>query len=417
MLGGMLLFYIGFFFILYRRAIAMSRLISTPLQQMNRMVQGIAAGDFRQPPVEHPVIELKQSADGIVEMGCQIERSRSDLETRQAQLRQLFNLNPAALVAIDGHDRILMVNAQFEALTGSPVEAWPGKARDDLWAFMAALCDPEQQPTPELQEQECRIPGKPPIHIHISQTRYEMRLPGDIACLIAINNVSREKELAALKNEFINLASHEMRTPMTSIFGLSELLRNDLLQQEDRQESIEIIHEQARRLVAMNDDFLMINNETEGVVCEHSLMLQELVEATTTDFVAPKGRTAPILKRNTQAIVQADRKRFIKVLGSIIDNAYKYSEAGEVSIEAGVQDDAGRIAVTVRDQSIGIAPENLERVFQRFWREDKSGAVPGSGLGLPLARQLMESMGGSIEISSTPGEGTAVTLWLRGGER
>jgi signal transduction histidine kinase len=98
----------------------------------------------------------------------------------------------------------------------------------------------------------------------------------------------------------------------------------------------------------------------------------------------------------------------------VLDNAYKFSADGEVSLRMlqDVVNDVAKVGIKIEDNGVGMTDEQMERVFDRFWRADMSGSVPGTGLGMSIAHEIMRLMGGNIEIKSLPNKGTSVTLWL-----
>jgi signal transduction histidine kinase len=113
--------------------------------------------------------------------------------------------------------------------------------------------------------------------------------------------------------------------------------------------------------------------------------------------------------------VSVDAARLRQALTNVLSNAYKYSRGrGEIRMSFPVRTHLGVrwAGILVEDEGIGMTPEQLRRVFDRFYRADRSGAVPGTGLGMPLAKEIMERMNGLIEVTSEAGKGTRVTLWL-----
>ena len=114
--------------------------------------------------------------------------------------------------------------------------------------------------------------------------------------------------------------------------------------------------------------------------------------------------------------VRADSKKLSQALGNVLSNAYKYSpEGGAVAIEL-IPPEAGgsRVGIRVSDQGIGMSSAQLSRVFERFYRADASGQIPGTGLGMSIVREIIELHGGEVSVDSTFGAGTQVTLWLPG---
>ena len=136
-------------------------------------------------------------------------------------------------------------------------------------------------------------------------------------------------------------------------------------------------------------------------------------------FHLPDGRQAPVIDWPAHALhSRLDLGKMQQAVRNVISNAYKYSpEGGEVRVrfvDETVAPGGGpaRLGVVVQDQGIGMTPEQLQRVGERFYRADASGNIPGTGLGLRLVREVITLMGGSLELQSTPGQGTTATLWV-----
>jgi signal transduction histidine kinase len=155
-----------------------------------------------------------------------------------------------------------------------------------------------------------------------------------------------------------------------------------------------------------------------------TLDLAEFLTEIAGDFKPPAGREGPCLlvpEDHAVAPVRVDRNKLRQALGNVMSNAYKYSpEGGAVHIsvvhERGRTGVAAWVGVRVRDHGMGMTPEQLKRVSERFYRADSSGNIPGTGLGMSIVKEIVELLGGRLELSSAMGEGTTVTIWLPGSE-
>ncbi len=147
------------------------------------------------------------------------------------------------------------------------------------------------------------------------------------------------------------------------------------------------------------------------------LDIGQLISETIAMYKVPADRGAPLvsLPANT-CFVKADRSKMIQVINNVLSNAYKYSpDGGDVEIEVSEnaeRADAGFIGIKIKDHGIGLTPEQLVRVCERFYRADTSGVVPGTGLGMSIVKEIIELHNGHVEMVSQNGTGTAVTLWL-----
>ena len=248
---------------------------------------------------------------------------------------------------------------------------------------------------------------------------------------LAIENARLRDELQAvetleeanrLKADLISTLAHEMRTPLTSIKGYSTaLLMEDVsFSAEGQREFLQIIDEECDVLEEIIHDLLESSIIDAGLLRlePQPVMLRRLV-GSVVDDIARRTRIHRILVDfpDDFPIIDADASRVSQVLRNLLDNAIKYSPDGGLVVVRG-EAHAGEVTISVADQGIGIAPEHLNRLFERFFRV-RSGLgdrVVGSGLGLPIARTIVESHGGQIWAESQPGEGTTLyfTLPLEG---
>lgn len=229
-------------------------------------------------------------------------------------------------------------------------------------------------------------------------------------------------EMNQIKSEFISAAAHELRTPLSAILGFAEIARNPQLfggfTEEQIQEFLDEIYDRGEALSQIIDDLLDIGRIESGKPIElkfESCSLAEILgKALEFHRIRDKKHRfvleVPASLPNTNCLV--DRYRINQVLENLLSNAVKYSKPGtDIRLGCHLQGDCWEISVA--DQGIGMTPEQVERVFDKFYRVDASNtAVGGLGLGMSIARQIVESHGGSIGLTSAVGEGTTVTVRL-----
>jgi PAS domain S-box-containing protein len=229
----------------------------------------------------------------------------------------------------------------------------------------------------------------------------------------------RLRELDRLKDEFISLVSHELRTPLTSIRGYLELLLDGggggL--SDDQARFLAVVDRNSKRLMHLVGDLLFLAQVEAGkltlelgeVDLDH--LVAECVEAAK-PLADEKGIELSALIEPTPAMV-GDRGRLGQVLDNLVSNALKFtSEGGSVAIRMSAQE--GEALVEVEDNGIGIAQEDQDQLFERFFRSSEATerAIPGTGLGLTIAKAIIERHGGAIEVESAPGEGTTMRVRL-----
>lgn len=227
-------------------------------------------------------------------------------------------------------------------------------------------------------------------------------------------DISAMKSAARQREELLQLLSHDMRSPQTSILALLSQARGAGISQETAQR----VERYARHTLALADNFVnLARAESENYALEEIDLSHLLVDAV--DDLWPQSRAKSITVETTGAdqeyVVMADRTLMTRALVNLLDNAIKFSEAGS-RIACGLAPgaDGAQVVCTIRDQGRGMSPETLARLFERFHRAS-SGAerpVEGTGLGLSFVRAVLLRHGGRIDCASTPGEGTTFTLTL-----
>jgi signal transduction histidine kinase len=201
-----------------------------------------------------------------------------------------------------------------------------------------------------------------------------------------------------------------------SVFGFTELLLKRPVPEGRKRDVLETIHRQASLLITMINDLLDLARieARQGRDLQLTrVRLADLVRDTVERIGGAAGGHELRLSldpAHAENLLHLDAAKASQALTNVLSNAFKYSAPGS-TVELGSRLGEGRVGLVVTDQGIGMAPEQLARVFERFYRADPSGNVPGTGLGMCLVKEIVELQGGAVELTSQPGQGTTVTLW------
>ena len=244
----------------------------------------------------------------------------------------------------------------------------------------------------------------------------EMR-HGAVAVLHDITDIQRQEQA---RKDFVANVSHELRTPLAAIRGYAETLLDGALEdKENNRKFVEVILSHSIRLNNIASDLLVLSELDSNplTTTPERVQVLEVIESalnTVRNQAAMRGVT---LNRENcrECAVIGFRFRLEQAVANLLDNAVKFNrEEGEVSVECGYTDD-GRVRVTVCDSGIGIPSDDLKRIFERFYRVDRarSRTAGGTGLGLPIVKEVVERMGGSVSVESQLGKGTKFTLLLK----
>ncbi|MCX6622922.1 MAG: ATP-binding protein, partial [Acidobacteria bacterium] len=293
------------------------------------------------------------------------------------------------------------------------------------------LAECEQTPTPALRETLARLlldrtPVEREITIRATRTcQYVLRLSavdggsGPVRGIVAsISNITRQKELQQTKNDVISLVSHEMRTPLAAIQGMSELLAAYEMEPAKRKEMNLAINDEVKRLTRMITEYLNITRLESGAATPRysPVRLEALLDRTLLLLGPVAAQRRIRLHREVAADVPAvfaDPDLLTRAVENLVSNAIKYSAPGrEVTVSVRACDTW--VSIAVADQGYGIPPAALERIFEKFYRVPRleDADTPGTGLGLALVRQIAELHGGSIAVKSEVNCGSTFTLTL-----
>lgn len=240
------------------------------------------------------------------------------------------------------------------------------------------------------------------------------------AKVVYLHDVTRERQVEQMKSDFLSTAAHELRTPMASLLGYAELLQRRNLPDTTRSEMLDIIRKQTARLAKLLDELLdLARIEARGSAdfrfrkCRIESIVHEAFDAIAAD--GDRREVSLDMPADLPAL-RVDPEKIQQALLNVLSNAYKYSKPDaqiRMSVRALVAGDGtGELVIVVSDQGIGMSPEDAARVFERFYRAERTGKIPGTGLGMPLMKEIVEAHGGSVSVASELGRGTDVTIRL-----
>jgi signal transduction histidine kinase len=351
------------------------------------------------------------------------ERS-SQLHDSTAQLTTLYQLSPDGFVSFDRGSRVSFASPAFYRLTGLCEADIAGLDEAGFSERIAAHCQSgggfpgftalRAQP---LKRHRMEWMGASRCVLELA---LHTNANGTISHVLHVRDVTHETAVDHLKNEFLHTAAHELRTPMTSLYGFAELLMTEELDEQSRQEFLGIIVKQSKQLMGITNALVDLNH----IATRHNrdfdfkaLDLGQFLRDALPHLPTPEGRDLPLAESPDGAMqVLADAGKLQQVLANLLSNAYKYSRPGtpvRIRCVRLVEHDEPMVGIEVRDQGIGMTATQITRCCDRFYRADSSGQLAGAGLGLSLAKEIMHLHGGHIGIHSKPGHGTEVTLWLK----
>jgi len=363
---------------------------------------------------------------GIVNDVTERERARLAIAERSARLNAVFDLSPDGFVVFDREGQLVYTNRAFLGMTGwDDGVALQGLGMAEFDRRMGGLADPAVR-----YAEMSNLGGGDGfetmdlLHLNLPRPRVLTRLVrhnagGQGESILYFRDVTHETEVDRMKSEFLTTAAHELRTPMVSVFGFTELLLNRPVPEGKKRDVLQTIHRQASLLINMVNELLdlaRIEARQGKDLQREEQPLGPLVEAVVAGLQGhDAARPVQVALPHADQHLVVDAEKFQRALGNVLSNAYKYSPSGgtvSLTTVAGDIDGVAAIGLRVTDQGIGMTNAQCARVFERFYRADPSGNIPGTGLGMSLVKEILDLHGGRADVASQPGRGTTVTLWF-----
>jgi two-component system phosphate regulon sensor histidine kinase PhoR len=360
--------------------------------------------------------EITVLARSLNRMAEELEHRLVLLERERSQLRTVLEGMVEGVVLTDPTGRILVANEAFRRIfdallpvEGSlPLETARVPALQE--AIEAALL------ADGALTREIALGGAQDKVIQASLAAI-LESGRTIGAVAVFHDVTELKRLERVRSEFVANVSHELRTPLTAIKGYAETLRDGGLRDAEAAAGfVQVIHRHAERLRALIEDLLDLAavEQNQARISLAPVSLRDVVsqaEAVTRPAAAGRRHTVTVDVPGDLPRVQADRDRLAQILINLLDNAVKFTpEGGRIDVSA--RPAPGRVIVSIKDNGVGIPPEDIGRIFERFYRVDRARGrrEGGTGLGLAIAKHLTLAMGGAIEVESLPGSGTTFHL-------
>ena len=389
-------------------ALALSALLARRLAQ--HIVKPLNELDLEHPLDNDTYEELSPLLGRINQQRRQIDAQVQELRRKQDEFEQITGSMKEGLVLLNEAGAILSINP-----------AARGLFHTDAACLGQDFLTIERSTEVSHALETAMAQGHSEIHTERDGREYQLDISrigseGEVTGAVVLAFDVTEQALAQRnRREFTANVSHELKTPLQSIMGSAELMENGLVKPEDMPVFVGRIRSEAARLVTLIEDIIRLSQLDEGVeLPTESVALRPLAEETVSslhDAAAAKNVTLTVT--GEAVTVRSVRRLLSEILYNLCDNAIKYNiPNGSVTVD--LSPTANGAALTVSDTGIGIPPEHQSRVFERFYRVDKSHsrASGGTGLGLSIVKHAVQDLGGAIHLDSTPGQGTSIRVTI-----
>lgn len=328
----------------------------------------------------------------------------------------LLDYLPIGVMVIDRYRKVELANPAMEQFLQQPISPRRHPFTQDVRQFELASLINSALSERQTQHQTLKLPGSPHERTVDARAIYTATSQDYFQVLVLLYDVTEVYAVEQMQMDFMSNASHELKTPVTAISGFAKtLLAGAKDDPEKSVEFLQIIDQQSERLVELINDVLTISHIESGNNVEMTTVPLGHLVASQVNLLTPLATVNHITLHNQVASelqVTTDQRKLDQILKNVLSNAIKYNRPqGRVTITATVA--AHDWQLIVQDTGIGIAPQDQQRVFERFYRADVSHSnqlVSGTGLGLAIVRELVQSLNGKIDLQSELGTGTTVTM-------
>lgn len=351
------------------------------------------------------MLEEKSKAENK-ELQNEIKMTTKDAYLKQKQLMTMISNIPFPLLLLDANGKVVLYNSSFNQFRDNKEE----KSID----YMNNDCHYEVS---EFLKDAYIFEKQTEKMISVGDKTYEaisvpVTTKGKFSgCVILFQDITLAKERESMQKQFIADASHELKTPISVIKGMVEILnRDDFDDEKTRVEFMHQIEKESRRLEIIVRDLLQLSRLSKDnlILKRKSLDFTEIIEESKKSFqrlADEKGLHFDVDYQSHEKVF-VDRDLSITLMNNLISNAIKYSDQGTIHITTKEVNE--EYVIEIKDEGVGLSQEDCEKVFERFYRVDKarSRASGGSGLGLSIVKSIVDAHGGKIRVESELGKGT-----------
>lgn len=387
--------------------------VSKPLQQVTDEIRKIQDGDYTSPLKVYEYDEITEIASAAHNLAQKIKLTMEEIVAERNKAQYVLNNMSEGLVLCDKNGYVSSMNKVANVVLGCgnvPI----GKhivnytRNVDVINGVADAYNNGKTVTFDFDAPDGRV-----ISANITRATEN----SDIGVIIVLIDVTTDRETQKLRQEFFSNASHELKTPITSIQGYSELLTSGMeYPPEQKKEFLLRIKKEAQNMTTLINDILMISRLEAGTTVQSknefdiSLMLDEILLSAKPMIDEQKLK---VVCNCPSIIINAEYKRIYELFNNVIINAVKYNKP-EGSVNINVNCAGKKLHFNVRDTGIGIPDVSQQRVFERFYRVDKgrSKKIGGTGLGLAIVKHIINYYKGTVTLRSKLGEGTEIDILI-----
>lgn len=392
-------------------AVKLVKIIVYPINELQKVTSKIENGDLNKRAIIYNYDEIGFLAQTFNNIADQLEIRIIDSLDKKNKLEAILESMESGVIAIDNNENIILINSYSQKLFDLKEDNIGKKISDciidyDLINFIREI--------PEIGTKEVKLFHPIERELRVKKSPIINYLNNSIGIVITVQDITDIKRLENMRSEFVANVSHELKTPLTSIKGFSETLRY-VDDSETKNKFLDIIDKESERLTNLINDILILSNIENIHKMESEYFNPGDIIENVLDMVKSQAyKKSIIIKYNDcfNSEILGSKDKFHQLAVNLIENAIKYSnENGIVKIDLTLEEQY--FVFKVKDNGIGIPKNDIPRIFERFYRVDKSRSTRGTGLGLAIVKHIVKLFNGEISVKSKVGRGSTFTVKIK----
>lgn len=384
------------------------KMIIDPVKNLESVTGKMVNGDHRIRVKVNSNDELGNLGKNFNDIADQLQIKINEVVEKQTRIESILRSMESGVIAVDNNDIVIAINPYAEKVFGIKKNI----VGDPLVDYITDY-DINKFLIEEGMDKVIKILYPIERNLKIKKANIINGIE-KIGKVITIQDITDLKKLELMRTQFVANVSHELKTPLTSIKGFAETLRY-VKDEETRGKFLDIIDKESERLSRLINDILVLANIESNVAFQRDEFLPGIVIEDVINMVKKIAYNKGInLEYNddNQELILGDSDRFFQLVLNLVENGIKYSEKGSC-VKIMSYSKCGYYYLEVRDNGIGIPSEDLPRIFERFYRVDKSRKQGGTGLGLAIVKHIVKTFNGDISVKSELGKGTTFLVEIK----
>lgn len=397
-------------------SLVVSRQVVKPIIRLKDDTQKIIKGQYDEILPIKTGDEIESLSVSLSSMAYELKKNINDITEKNTRLQAVFKAVPGGILAVDNDHKVIMANPaalKMFSITGNTegrhfIEVVNNSKIESVIqeAFSGGLVEKEITIQKGMEETYLQIFAVP---VKSDNAEYGV--------ILLAQDITKLKKLENIRSEFAANVSHELKTPLTVIRGFIDTLKDPGIDKNDSARFLDIISLESERLTRLIDDVLLLSEIENTAVLPSSITdIRESVNEAVQlleNKAKDKNISLNIKLCEEGVMVRAEKDRIKQMVINLVDNAIKYTPSGG-NVDISVERENSRGIISVADTGIGIPNENIPRLFERFYRVDKSRsrALGGTGLGLAIVKHIVSLLNGHITVQSAVGKGSRFNIYL-----